>query len=75
MRDKLGRTTTGAAVLALTATGAITGTANAATDVPDPAGAVSGAANTATDAADDASAGDADSTSTDLSDGADWAWM
>ncbi|MET8137770.1 amidase domain-containing protein [Streptomyces sp. NPDC005251] len=39
MRNRLGRTITGAAVLALTATGAITGTANATTDAADNASA------------------------------------
>src|SRR3954470_5674701 len=68
LRNKLGRTITGAAVLALTATGAITGTANATTHVPDTTVAITGTANATTDAADNASADAADSTSIDLPD-------
>ncbi|MGW8874184.1 amidase domain-containing protein [Streptomyces mirabilis] len=68
MRNKFGRTITGAAVLALTATGAITGTANATTDVPGTSGAITGTANAATDSADNASADVADSPSIDLPD-------
>ncbi|MFF0792748.1 amidase domain-containing protein [Streptomyces spiralis] len=56
MRNKLGRTITGAAVLALTATGVVTGTADASTDVPGTTGAVAGTADASTDVGDAASA-------------------
>src|SRR3954451_10012380 len=55
LRNKLGRTITGAAVLALTATGAITGTANASTDAADNA-SVDAADSTSIDLPDSISA-------------------
>lgn len=70
LRNKLGRTITGAAVLALTATGAITGTANAATDVPDATGVITGTANAAADVPDDAATDVADNAATDVGDSA-----
>ncbi|MFI9808368.1 amidase domain-containing protein [Streptomyces sp. NPDC052301] len=69
MRNKLGRTITGAAVLALTVTGTVTGTANASTVAPDTTGAITETANAAsTDASDNASADVSDTASTDVSD-------
>ncbi|MFI1505167.1 amidase domain-containing protein [Streptomyces sp. NPDC020597] len=69
MRNKLSRTITGAAVLALAAGGVITtGTANAVTDVPGASGAVAETANVTTEAADSVSADVADSPSIDLPD-------
>lgn len=66
--DKLGRTITGAAVLALTAAGAVTGTAHASTDVPDATGAIKEIADASLGAADDSSTDVGDSTSAAVAD-------
>lgn len=68
MRNKLGRTITGAAVLALTATGAIGGTANASTVTPGTAGVITDAANASTGVADNAATDVADVPSTEVAD-------
>jgi cell wall-associated NlpC family hydrolase len=68
LRNKLGRTITGAAVLALTAAGAVTGTAHASTDVPDATGAITETANASISAADDASTDVGDNTSAAVAD-------
>ncbi|MFJ4321610.1 amidase domain-containing protein [Streptomyces tricolor] len=68
MRNRLGRTISGAAVLALTATGVLTGTANASTDVPDTTGTITETANASTEVPDTASTDVSDDASTEVPD-------